>query len=140
MYDYVCTRYVYIYILYACIVYVFSLSAFYGALKVKTLRGGGGKRSHDATQPWGGLGYDVMSNTYASAPASTATADSNASTDTADTAESSSSLAGPAAVGQASAGTPRRGGGQAISPGGRPRTEGFLERLLGHRSAGTPKH
>lgn len=115
--------------------------------QVKTLRGGNGRRSHDEARPWGGLGFDVKSNTYASEPGGQAGAD-----DGSGEAAAVGSGAAAAAAAAGSPGGPRRSsvgatprkGLMETSPGGRTRLlrgEGFIERLLGSRVvAGTPKY
>ena len=101
--------------------------------QVKTLRGGKGRRSHDEARPWGGLGFDVKSNTYAVEPG-------------ADDAigQAGASAAGAGGPRRSSVGATPRKGLMETSPGGRTRLlrgEGFIERLLGSRVvAGTPKY
>eukprot|EP00752_Nemacystus_decipiens_P003563 g3286.t1 len=100
------------------------------AQEVKTLRGGNGRRSHDEARPWGGLGFDVKSNTYAAEPGGDD--------------EAAVAAAGTGGPRRSSVGATPRKGLMETSPSGRTRLargEGFIERLLGSRVvAGTPKY
>lgn len=108
--------------------------------QVKTLRGGNGRRSHDEARPWGGLGFDVKSNTYASEPGGQVGPEDGGSGEAAGAAAAAS----PGAPRRSSVGATPRKGLMETSPGGRTRLlrgEGFIERLLGSRVvAGTPKY
>lgn len=123
------------------------------AVQVKTLRGGNGRRSHDEARPWGGLGFDVKSNTYASAPGPTGDVGIDGSGGGSGGEGGGGEEGNGEAVvvagagtgtGRASGGTPRRRGGAGVAEpntGGRPRAEGsFIERLLGNRSSASPKY
>lgn len=88
---------------------------------MKTLRGGAGRRSHDEAQPWGGLGYDVKSNTYPSVK----------DKDKADTASVSSSESGTRTSGSGRSAAGRR----STDNPGKSRGETLLERLLGSRAS-----
>ncbi|CAN0465223.1 unnamed protein product [Ectocarpus sp. 12 AP-2014] len=107
------------------------------AQEVKTLRGGNGRRSHDEARPWGGLGFDVKSNTYASESGVENPDDAGALGGRAGTAAVSTAWASPESRRSSTGATPRKG--MEASPGGRARGEGFIERLLGTRG-GTPKY
>lgn len=99
---------------------------------MKTLRGGNGRRSHDEARPWGGLGFDVKSNTYVSDHGGPG-----------DVGGEAAAAASPRARRSSVGATPRKGLME-TSPDGRTRLlrgEGFLERLLKSRVVpGTPKY
>ncbi|CAM9384688.1 unnamed protein product [Ectocarpus sp. 13 AM-2016] len=107
------------------------------AQEVKTLRGGNGRRSHDEARPWGGLGFDVKSNTYASESGVENPDDAGALGGQAGATAASAAWASPESRRSSTGATPRKG--MEASPGGRARGEGFIERLLGTRG-GTPKY
>lgn len=123
--------------------------------QVKTLRGGNGRRSHDEARPWGGLGFDVKSNTYASESGGQASGSggqagpgdgsgSGGAEPPAGSGAAASASASPGGSRRSSVGSTPRKGLAETSPGGRTRLlrgEGFIERLLGSRVvAGTPKY
>lgn len=105
--------------------------------QVKTLRGGNGRRSHDEARPWGGLGFDVKSNTYASESGVDNPDGAGAPVGRAGAAAASAAWASPESRRSSTGATPRKG--MEASPGGRARGEGLIERLLGARG-GTPKY
>ncbi|CAM9173986.1 unnamed protein product [Scytosiphon promiscuus] len=111
------------------------------AQEVKTLRGGNGRRStHDETRPWGGLGFDVKSNTYASEPGPVVAAGDDSGVGGAAAAAAGGGARGSPAARRSSAGaTPRKGLAESSPGGRRTRGEGFIERLLGTRGS-TPNH
>lgn len=103
--------------------------------KVKTLRGGNGRRSHDEARPWGGLGFDVKNNTYASESGQMNPDDGTAVVEAAAAAGERGS---PRSRRSSTGATPRKGAGADTSPG---RAEGggsLVEKLM--RGAWTPKN
>lgn len=106
--------------------------------KVKTLRGGNGRRSHDEARPWGGLGFDVKNNTYASDSGQLNPDDGVAVGEGAVAAAAAGERGSPRSRRSSTGATPRKGAGAETSPG---RTEGggsLVEKLM--RGAWTPKN
>lgn len=101
---------------------------------MKTLRGGNGRRStHDEARPWGGLGFDVKSNTYASEPGPVVDVGGGVGVDEA-IATAAGGAKGLLGARRSSLGaTPRKGPAESSPGGRRTRGEGFIERLLGTR-------